>query len=48
MLPTGSRSVQCPYCGAKPGRPCVTVPTRIEIDNVHPSRSEAYVAKGAR
>lgn len=33
-------SIQCPFCGAKPGKCCVTIEARVPVDNVHPSRDE--------
>lgn len=34
-------AVQCPFCGAKPGSPCVTIQAHVPVDNIHVSREEA-------
>jgi hypothetical protein len=39
--PRGDRANECPWCKAKPGRPCTTPVTGKLISGVHPSRLEA-------
>jgi hypothetical protein len=41
--PKGDRANECPWCGAKPGRPCTTPVTGTLITGVHPSRLEVKV-----